>query len=99
MPFIKSSSELQRNFGAISDLAHETHEPIYITRNGEASLVVMDADAFDDMQRLHRQVLEHEMHVLDAYMQSEEELQAGKTTSYDDYRLRRAAARHGGDAA
>ena len=92
MPLIKSSSDLQRNFGAIASLAHETGEPIYITRNGESSLVVMDADAYDDARELADAVRDYELSVLDAYRRSDEEIAAGHTMSYEEYRSRRAAS-------
>lgn len=48
MPNVRTASELQRNINAIYDLCESTKEPVYITRNGKESLVVMDAQAFDD---------------------------------------------------
>ena len=38
---IKSSTALRNDYGSISDLAHTSEEPIYITKNGEGDLVVM----------------------------------------------------------
>jgi len=81
---------------SFSDLAHETKEPIYITCNDLVSLVVMDAEAFDEVQEFRRQIVEHEIHVLDAFLQSEEEIRAGHTMSYDEYRRQRAAGRLSG---
>ncbi len=48
MPNIRTASELQRNMNAIYDLCESTKEPVYITRNGRESLVVMDAKALRD---------------------------------------------------
>ena len=60
---IKSSTALRNDYGEISSLAHETGEPVYITKNGEGDLVVMSIDAFEDMRRQldqRAQVLEAE---------------------------------------
>ena len=43
---IKPSTVLRNDYGAISNMAHESCEPIYITKNGEGDLVVMSLDAF-----------------------------------------------------
>ena len=47
MPQIKPLSEFNRNQNAlIEDLSH-SGEPLYLTRNGSACVVVMDSAAFD----------------------------------------------------
>ena len=49
---IKSSTTLRNEYGKISALAHETGEPIYITKNGEGDIVVMSIDAFEKLLQL-----------------------------------------------
>lgn len=59
---IKSSTALRNDYGRISNLAHQTAEPIYITKNGEGDVVVMSIDAFEQRERM----LEHRAKVLEA---------------------------------
>jgi prevent-host-death family protein len=49
--YIQSSTTLRNSYGQISALAHETGEPIYITKNGEGDLVVMSTEAFEQRER------------------------------------------------
>ena len=50
---IKASTALRNEYSAISELAHETQEPIYITKNGEGDIVIMDIDAFERMKDIY----------------------------------------------
>lgn len=59
---IKSSTFLRNDYGAVSSLAHETHEPIYITKNGDGDVVVMSIDAFEEREKM----LDHRASVLEA---------------------------------
>ncbi|GHU80334.1 prevent-host-death protein [Clostridia bacterium] len=51
---IKSSTSLRNDYTAISSLAHESKEPIYITKNGEGDLVVMSIEAFEKRDEIVR---------------------------------------------
>ncbi len=60
---IKASASLRNDYAGISALAHETKEPIYITKNGEGDLVVMSIEAFErreDMLELRASIYEAE---------------------------------------
>ena len=46
MPTIIPIRDL-RNTSAISDLAHQNQEPIFVTKNGYGKLVIMDIEYFN----------------------------------------------------
>ena len=48
---IRPVSDLQRKVGELTRLAKETKEPVYLTKNGSAHLVLIDFDVFNEMQR------------------------------------------------
>ena len=78
---IKASTALRNDYPSISDLAHQTSERIYITKNGEGDLVVMSIDAFEKRE----QMLKLRLKVLQA---EEERLTGAKTMSVSDARKR-----------
>lgn len=94
MPTVKPISEIQRNMAAITRECKETKQPIYLTKNGSATLVVMDAEAFDREMSLHQAVLEREERVSRAIMRGMEDELAGRVRSLDDA-LRDARALRG----
>ncbi len=51
MPIIKPISDLRNKSKQISKFAHESKEPIFITKNGEGDMVVMSMAHYADMQR------------------------------------------------
>ena len=49
---IISSTSLRNDYEKISAQAHESGEPIYITKNGEGDIVVMSIAAFEKREQL-----------------------------------------------
>lgn len=65
---IKPSAALRNEYTSISNLAKETKEPIYITKNGEGDLVLMSIEAFEQreqMLQLRTKVLQAEQERID----------------------------------
>ena len=50
MPIIKPISDLRNKSNEISKLAHNSNEPIFITKNGEGDLVVMSMAHYSNLQ-------------------------------------------------
>ncbi len=51
MPIIKSISDLKNKTAEISHLAHESREPIFITKNGEGDLVVLSIAEYEQREK------------------------------------------------
>ena len=47
MPNTKSNAELKSNYNDISSFCHKTHEPVFITNNGQGDLVVMSMETYE----------------------------------------------------
>ena len=50
MPLIKPISDLRNKANEISELAHRSDEPVFITRNGEGDMVVMSLAHYSRLQ-------------------------------------------------
>jgi prevent-host-death family protein len=51
MPIIKPISDLRNKTSHISDLVHKSHEPVFITKNGEGDMVLMSLAKYGEMER------------------------------------------------
>ena len=76
---IKASASLRNDYASISNLARETKEPIYITKNGEGDGVYMNLEAFEKRE----QTLNPRAKVLQA---EEERLSGARTMSISEAR-------------
>lgn len=68
MPVIVPIKEL-RNTSEISDMAHKTQEPIFITKNGYSDLVIMSSELYDKFAKINR--------IDQAIYESEKEMEEG----------------------
>jgi len=84
MPRIIPIKDL-KNTGEISDLCHETNEPIYITKNGYGDMVIMSMEMFE--QRMFMQ------DVYNKLGESEADVSAGCSTNAKES-LRRIRERY-----
>ena len=69
---IKASAALRNDYSSISNLARETREPIYITKNGEGDGVYMNLEAFERREQI--------LNLRAKVLQSEEERLSGART-------------------
>ena len=57
---IRPSAAIRQNYNEIAELCRGTHAPVYLTKNGEGDLVVMDIESFarrEKMLALREQLL------------------------------------------
>ncbi len=49
---IKPSANIRQNYNEIAALCKSTGEPVYLTKNGEGDLVVMDIESFSRREKM-----------------------------------------------
>lgn len=49
---IKPSASIRQNYNEIASLCKSSGEPVYLTKNGEGDLVVMDIEAFTRREKM-----------------------------------------------
>lgn len=76
---IKASATLRNDYASISNLARQTEEPIYITKNGEGDGVFMNIEAFEKRE----QVLDLRAKIMQA---EEERVSGARVRSISDAR-------------
>ena len=74
---IRPSAAIRQNYNEIAELCRATREPVFLTKNGEGDLVVMDIDAFEKREKM--------LALREALLAVEEERIAGRSgVSLDD---------------
>lgn len=51
---IRPSAAIRQNYNEIADLCRKTAEPIFLTKNGEGDLVVMDIETYNRKEKMLR---------------------------------------------
>ena len=49
---IRPSAAIRQNYNEIAELCRGTHAPVYLTKNGEGDLVVMDIESFSRREKM-----------------------------------------------
>ena len=49
---IRPSAAIRQNYNEIAEFCKTTGEPVYLTKNGEGDLVVMDIEAFERREKM-----------------------------------------------
>ena len=49
---IRPSAAIRQNYKEIADLCRKTAEPIFLTKNGEGDLVVMDIETYNRREKM-----------------------------------------------
>lgn len=90
MPAVISLSEFNRNQAEVIERLSATSEPLYLTRNGRAVVVVMDAEAFDREQARRDETREREMATYASLLEGYQDVLDSRTMSLDalDARVR-----------
>lgn len=74
---IRPSASIRQNYNEISELCRSTQNPVYLTKNGEGDLVVMDIDSFEKREKM--------LALREALLNVEEErIAGGKCVSVDE---------------
>ena len=48
---IHPSAAIRQNYNEIADMCRKTAEPVFLTKNGEGDLVVMDIDTYNRREK------------------------------------------------
>ncbi len=73
---IKPSAAIRKNYNQISALCRQTGEPVFLTKNGEGDLVVMDVESFARRESL--------LKIKEKLLQSEFDIQKGRIYSVEE---------------
>ena len=93
MPAVFPITDLQRNMKEVGGIIDEHHEPVYLTRNGRAKYVLVDAQEYDEVMALHELVREREERVNKSIQRGMRDFERGAETPLDEAIARARAMR------
>ncbi len=79
MASVASLTDFNRNQNAVLADLRNTQKPMYLTKNGKACAVIMDAEAFDRMMAEREETRSREERVYQGILRGIEEFQRGET--------------------
>ena len=56
---IRPSAAIRQNYNEIADMCRKTEEPVFLTKNGEGDLVVMDIGTYNRREKMLKLREEH----------------------------------------
>lgn len=68
---IRPSAAIRQNYNEIADMCRNTAEPVFLTKNGEGDLVVMDIETYNRREKM--------LKVREELLAVEEDRAAGRT--------------------
>ena len=74
---IKPISYIKANAASILSQVNESHRPVFVTQNGEAKAVIMDAVSYQNLQNA--------IGLLKLISQGEKDIAEGKITPQDEF--------------
>lgn len=84
MPMVVPVSEMQRRGAELVNRAMETKEPIYLTRRGYKSVVIVDADEYDRLADAERVRVQRALHTKDMVERGHRDFEEGRTHPLED---------------
>ena len=68
---IKPSASIRQNYNEIADMCRKSAEPVFLTKNGEGDLVVMDIETYNKREKM--------LQLREELLAVEEDKMAGRT--------------------
>lgn len=84
MPSVVPVSEMQKHGAELVDQAMETKEPIYLTRRGYKTVVLIDAEEYERLARSEYDRVKNALWTKDMIERGHTDVNEGRTVTLDD---------------